>query len=296
MRESERPESGNEDGGERPREDLPQPQDTITAAPEPDSASPPPGAVPEPDEAPKRRPGRHLFALIALTVAGLAALGGGVFGLVWAFSRVPDPAQVTAVANAESARQWRWLPAGKIFPATIGYQTAFSTQTRATRVGIAPQEPCAQAFDGSLARLLDKQGCVTVLRATYADASRTVLDTVGIAVMKSEAAANAVDAKIMPSAPPGLLPLSFPGTIAAAFTRRAREQVSEHAEGRYLFFSAAGYADGRKTAVTGPSELSPSASRETTVDDLASSVAGAVAGPFSESSTPCADPEVRCSP
>lgn len=239
---------------------------------------------------------RRLAGLIGLMVVGLAALGGGVFGLVWAFTRVPNSAQVTAAANAESDQQWRWLTAGKIFPATVGYETSFSVKTQAALVGIAPQEPCAKAFDASLARTLDKQGCVTVLRATYADASHTVLATVGIAVMKSSDAADAVDNKITASSSSGLLPLSFPGTIAEAFTRQAREITSEAASGRYLVFYAAGFADGRKTSEIGPSDKSQATSGETTADDLASSLSNAVTNPLSAPSNPCNDREVRCSP
>lgn len=286
MQESERSDSGTEDDGERSGEDLPQSQDTITAAPEPGATSPTPGEVPKPDEAPKRKPGRRLFALIALTVAGLAALGGGVFGLAWAFSRVPDSAQVAAVADAESARQWRWLPAGRIFPATVGYQTSVSSvQTQATLVGIAPQASCAKAADKATARALTTAGCVAVLRATYTDASHTVLDTVGVAVMKSAAAANNADAALVSGATSGLLPVSFPGTVSSAFTRQGRVLMDMQVIGPYLVFDSAGYADGRKRVAV---------SIGFGLNDLTSALSTEVMRSFTPSSNPCVDREVRC--
>lgn len=293
MRESERSDSGTEDGGERSGEDLPQSQDTITAAPEPGATSSPPGEVPKPDEAPKRRPGRRLFALIALTVAGLAALGGGVFGLVWAFSRVPDSAQVTAVANAESARQWRWLPAGKLFPATVGYaSTAENVPLSAALVGIAPAVSCATGTDKATAKALTAAGCVTVLRATYTDASHTALDTVGIAVMKSSAAANNADSSLGSGTSSGLLPVSFPATVSSAFTAQGRTLMDTQVTGRYVIFDAAGYADGRKAVAASNGEGSTGG---TGVSDLASALSTSVMNELSPSGNPCADREVRCS-
>ena len=223
------------------------------------------------------------FGLIALAAVGIAALGGGITGLVWAYTRKPTPAQVTDAGNRLSAQQWRGLSAGQIFPSTVAYWTTFNIRTRATLVGIAPQESCALAFDAATVRVLDKDGCVTVLRATYTDASDTQLATIGIAVMTNAAAADKADSDLGPGSS-GVLPVSFPGTIAAGFTRQGREVFGLQATGRYVVFYTAGYSDGRK-AVTSSGTVSM---------DLAAGVAAGLADGLAAPSSPCASREVRC--
>jgi hypothetical protein len=242
-----------------------------------------PGA--EPDAKPRGK--KRLLALIALSVVGLAVLGGGIAGAVWAYTRQPTPDQVAAAGDRLSAQEWRTLTAGQIFPATVSYTDTLGRRTKATLVGIAPQASCATGFDAAAARVLDKAGCLTVLRATYADVSGAVLDTVGTAVMTSVAAANAADDDLGPGATTGLLPVSFPGTIAGGFTRQARELTGLQVAGRYLVASAAGYADGRKTADgTSSGESGPA--------DLSGNVADAVGNVLGSPSSPCANQEIRC--
>lgn len=289
MRESERPGRGTEDDSERSGEDQSQSQDTTTTAPEPGAASPPG----EPGKPKKRsKPSRRLLALAGLVVAGLAALGGGVFGLVWAFTRVPTSAQLSAAGNAESAQQWRWLTAGKLFPATVGYPASVSdARTSASLVGIAPQASCAKAADKATAKVLAATGCVTVLRATYTDASHTLLDTVGVAVMKSAQAANDADARLGSGTRSGLLPVSFPGTVSSLFASQGRALMDMQVTGRYVVFDSGGYADGRK-GVNGASGNDTSGG--TGLSDLVGALSNQVMNQFVSSSNPCGDREVRC--
>ena len=99
-------------------------------------------------------------------------------------SRHPTRAQINAAGQREFAVLWQRLPAGRIFPASVGYVNSLGADTTATLVGIAPQARCAAAVDARAAAVL-AAGCLTVLRATYTDASRTALATIGIAVMRS---------------------------------------------------------------------------------------------------------------
>ena len=247
----------------------------------------PAGSAGEPVRPPRRK--ARLIGIIALIVVGLAAIGGGAGGLVWAHLRKPTPAQVDAAGQQEYMQQWRWLTAGQIFPAKVSYTGAAGDQANATLVGIVPQAPCAAAFDASVARVLDAAGCVTVLRATYADASDTALVTIGVVVMPSTAVADSVSGKLELDQSHGLLPVSFPGTIAGKFTPKARETVGDRdTAGRYLVFYAGGYADGRKTAAD--------TNDEEVTFGMPSGLALSLVDTFSAPADPCADREVRCTP
>jgi hypothetical protein len=254
----------------------------------PTSPADPAAAVGEPAR-PRRR--ARLVTVIALLVVGLVAAGGGAGGLVWVHTRKPTPAQVAAAGQREFAVQWRWLTAGQIFPAKVGYTNALGYQANAILVGIAPQASCSAAFDAAAARVLNAAGCVTVLRATYADPSGTVLATIGLVVMRSTLAAEHAMAKLGSDDSIGLLPVSFPGTIADKFTRQARETMgSQGPTGNYDIFDTGGYADGRKTTP----EQSTSTTGDTVTSDLPTGLATALSTTFSSPSNPCALREVRC--
>jgi hypothetical protein len=217
-----------------------------------------------------------------------------VAGIVALASRHPTRAQVAAAGQRELGVLWERLSAGQIFPASVSYLSTLPGQMTATRVGIAPQAPCGTAVDASAAQVLAAAGCVTVLRATYADASGTALVTVGIAVMRSPGGATTVVRALAPSGHGGLLPVSFPGTVAGLFTMRARETAAvQSATGPYVFLYAAGYADGRSTTLrSAPNFLDYT--DETVTTDLGSGVATGVADAFQAPANPCADRNVQC--
>lgn len=238
---------------------------------------------------PERRWRRRL-ALALLTVAGLGAIGGGVAGLVTVHDRKPTAAQIAAAAQVAFARRWRGLTAGQIFPATVRYTSTSGVPRSAVRVGIAPAAPCARALDPAAARVLDTAGCVTVLRATYADASGTALATVGVAVMRDTSGADSAFGRIARGKLGGLLPVSFPGTIAARFRPAARETSSEQeGSGPYLLFDTSGYADGRAT-----SPDSTYLYGETVTTDLPTGLTNVIITTFTAPANPCAGQDVRC--
>jgi hypothetical protein len=93
---------------------------------------------------------RFSITLIVLFVgmAGLAASAAGVSAQL--LPRKFTPSQQQQIANWETARRWRALTAGKIFPAAITYQVPSDTLNAgsqlaltAYRVGIArlPRHP-----------------------------------------------------------------------------------------------------------------------------------------------------------
>jgi hypothetical protein len=52
--------------------------------------------------------------------------------------RRPTQAQISAAGQREFTVLWQRLPAGKIFPASVGYVNSLGAKTTATLVGIAP--------------------------------------------------------------------------------------------------------------------------------------------------------------
>jgi len=226
-------------------------------------------------------------------ITGLVAAGGGVAGLIAVASRHPTQAQISAAGQREFAVLWQRLPAGKIFPASVGYVNSLGAETKATLVGIAPQSPCAAAVDARAAAVLAAAGCLTVLRATYTDASRTALATVGIAVMRNSTGADTMLRTLAAGGHGGLLPVSFPGTVASLFTGKARETATaQSTAGPYLFLYAAGYADGRSTRLGPP--IGAAYLGETVTTDLGADVVTGLATAFQRPADPCSDRNVRC--
>ena len=241
---------------------------------------------------PGRRPRTFGIIIVLIFITGLGAAGGGAALLVAMASRHPTQAQISAAGQREFTLLWQRLPAGKIFPASVGYVNSLGADTTATLVGIAPQARYAAAVDARAAAVL-AAGCLTVLRATYTDASRTALATIGVAVMRSADGADAALQTLAAGGHGGLLPVSFPGTVASLFTGKARETASaQSAAGPYLFLYAAGYADGRATGLgprTGAAYLD-----ETVTTDLGAELVADLSATFQRPANPCSDRNVRC--
>jgi hypothetical protein len=135
---------------------------------------------------------------------------------------------------------------------------------------------------------------VTLLRATYADASQTALATIGIVVLRSPSGTGTVLHGLGAGGNGGLLPVSFPGTVASAFTGSARETYGvQGSAGPYVFLYAAGYADGRSTTLH-PSPTSFGYLGEFVTTDLGNGLANALATTFQAPANPCEDKDIRC--
>jgi hypothetical protein len=156
-------------------------------------------AEPEGSGEPPRRGGlgRRAIALIAvaLGVAGFLISATGV--VTQLLPRQFTAGQKQQIKAWEVAGRWQELTAGQIFPATVSYQLPAQVLQDSTplnldalRIGIAPQSGCgAGATTSAAAQVLRRDECKAVLRATYADPTRTYIMTVGVAVLPSDAAA-----------------------------------------------------------------------------------------------------------
>ena len=190
-------------------------------------------------------------------VLGLLGLAGAIPAVMnQAMPRKFTAAQRQQITDWEYAKRWRALPAGAIFPGSVGYpppatlDAGRSLTLGARRIGIAKEAACAAAADPSAAAILDRDGCATLLRATYADVTDSYVLTVGVAVLPSTAQASAAAAALT-SAPashglgPTVRAVPFGNTPAAAFSGSRRQLSGVLDAGTYVVLYTVGYADSR---------------------------------------------------
>ncbi|WP_371783108.1 hypothetical protein [Streptosporangium subroseum] len=207
------------------------------------------------NEAPgrRRRVWPALVTASALTlscavVAGVASSAAGA-----EFTRGPSQAELDRAAVSEVALRWQVWPAGRIFPATVGYAAEQGGEEKARRVGISPETRCDKAVDAKLLKALRQAGCRGILRATYLDALQGVVLTVGVAAFADEVGAARAKASLpragRPS--PGLRTLAFPGTVTDRFTSAGRQSSLVRQAGPYVVMATIGQIDGRPAKAVG---------------------------------------------
>jgi hypothetical protein len=173
------------------------------------------------------------------------------------------PAQRQRIEAWDVAQRWRTTPKTKLFPYRARYQldgwpigVSGSLHLLARRLGIAGPATCASAADAGrgIVAMLDHDGCQAVLRATYTDATSSMVLTVGVAVLGSQYSAVSAAHFLTGGVAKGegeisrrlmLAPVSVPDTPAAAFRTRQRQLSWVVGAGSYLVLATAGFADGR---------------------------------------------------
>ena len=205
-------------------------------------------------------------AVIAL-ILGLAGFAVAAFGIATQLlPRHFTASEQRQIEAWEVMRRWQAVPAGQIFPASVSYQLPATVlqdtvplNLDALRVGIAPQESdCAKAVTSApAAAALRRNGCEAVLRATYVDATRSFVMTVGVAVLPNATAATSADSGLVTPRlavarqasaqgrlPAGVLVVRFRGAGAGRYDYN-RQISNSFTAGPYLVMYAAGYSDGR---------------------------------------------------
>ncbi|MET9255951.1 hypothetical protein [Streptomyces sp. NPDC003717] len=212
----------------------------------------------EPDPTGTRPPGgrarTRLVAAIVCLVLGAGLIAGSVTGSRLAGDGAADGARD---AYATAGELWHSRPVDELFPPTVrgtGAGPGGADRTW-TRVAVAPDGGCARAFDPLLAKVLAPVGCRRLLRATYTDATRSHVTTVGLLFTEADAAGMAAlaarfekeglgrRADLMP------LPYAAPDTPAAGFgaAQRAAWTVSVLTDAPVVVYAVTGWADGRET-------------------------------------------------
>ncbi|WDF44566.1 hypothetical protein PBV52_08530 [Streptomyces sp. T12] len=188
----------------------------------------------------------------ACVVLGLGLIGGALTGS-WL---IGDPGEAGAQDTfAAAGSLWHSIPVDKLFPPTVIGQGAGpgGADRTWTRIAVAPDTGCANAFDPLLRKALAPAGCQRLLRATYIDATQSYVTTVGLLFTKADAAAmRALDTEftkegldrrsdLMPR------PYAAKGTLAAGFgaEQRASWTVSVLTDAPVVVYAVSGWADDR---------------------------------------------------
>jgi hypothetical protein len=195
---------------------------------------------------------RHTVAAAACVVLGLGLIGGAVTGS-WLVGDSSDAGEHGAFATA--AGLWHNVPVDRLFPPTVAGRGAGpgGADRTWTRIAVAPDTGCADAFDPLLRKALAPAGCDRLLRATYTDATQSHVTTVGLLFTKADAAGmRSLEARFKDEGLYGrtdLMPRSYAakGTPAAGFgdAQRASWTLSVLTDAPVVVYAVSGWADGR---------------------------------------------------
>ncbi|MFD1662200.1 hypothetical protein ACFSL4_29420 [Streptomyces caeni] len=192
-------------------------------------------------------------------VLGLGLIGGAVTGS-WLTGE--DSGQGARGAFAVAGSLWHSAPVDRFFPPTVdGTDAGPGGADRTwTRIAVAPDSGCQDAFDPLLRQALAPVGCLRLLRATYTDATRSHVTTVGLLFTRADAAAmgalkrrfedGGLDRRtdLMPR------PYAAKGTVAAGFgdAQRASWTISVRTDAPVVVYAVSGFADGRTVSEPQP--------------------------------------------
>ena len=195
-------------------------------------------------------------------VLGLGLIGGAVTGSWLVGGSGGDGGAPDTYAAAGTL--WHSVPVDKLFPPTVqgtGAGPGGADRTW-TRVAVAPDTGCKNAFDPLLHKALAPAGCRRLLRATYTDATQSFVTTVGLMFTKADAAS--MDALARRFRNEGLgtrtdlmpRPYAVKGTAAARFgpAQRASWTVSVLTDAPVVVYAVSGWSDGRRVDTPVPAE------------------------------------------
>ncbi|MEW2400154.1 hypothetical protein [Streptomyces sp. NPDC046862] len=217
---------------------------------------------PETRDDTQARPSRsRAVAAAACVVLGLGLIGGAVTGswLTGDADADGDRGSFTAAGQL-----WHGVPVDQLFPRTVDGEGAGpgGADRTWTRIAVAPDSGCRNAFDPLLRKALAPVGCLRLLRATYTDSTRSHVTTVGLLFTTADSAAMTLlksrfekdglarRTDLMP------LPYAAKGTVAAGFgaEQRASWTLSVLTDAPVVVYAVSGFADGRTVTEPQPAE------------------------------------------
>ncbi|MEU3727203.1 hypothetical protein [Streptomyces sp. NPDC031705] len=193
---------------------------------------------------PRRRPGRILGATLC-ALLGTALLAGAATA-AWSGYRSAHRPPAPEAAYREAAALWRSAPVDSLLPPVLdGPDAGPGGADRSwTRIALAPDADCAAALPADWRTALAATGCTRVLRATYTDATRSSLITVGLVFTPADAAAmNALRGH-----------LTVPPAYEYADARRAAWTATVADEAPAVVYAVSAFADGRTVDAPVPAE------------------------------------------
>ncbi|WP_405505100.1 hypothetical protein [Streptomyces purpurascens] len=208
-----------------------------------------------------RRGASQAAAAAACLVLGLGLISGAATGS-WLVGDSGEEGSRSTFATAGSL--WHSVPVDQLFPPTVQGQGAGpgGADRTWTRIAVAPDSGCKDAFDPLLRKALAPVGCERLLRATYTDATQSYVTTVGLLFTTADAPGmtslanrfrkERLDRRsdLMP------LPYAAQDTPAARFGKgqRASWTVSVLTEAPVVVYAVSGWADGRTVDDPQPAE------------------------------------------
>ncbi|MFJ4203211.1 hypothetical protein ACIP2Y_26785 [Streptomyces sviceus] len=203
----------------------------------------------------------RITAVAACVVLGLGLIGGAVTGS-WLIGGSGDEGRGDTFTQA--GELWHSVPVDQLFPPTVDGQGAGpgGADRTWTRIAVAPDSGCKDAFDPLLRKALAPVGCERLLRATYTDATQSYVTTVGLLFTDADATAmRDLDTRftreglgsrtdLMP------LPYAAKNTLAAGFgaEQRASWTISVLTDAPVVAYAVSGWADGRTVDTPEPAE------------------------------------------
>ncbi|MFF8297757.1 MULTISPECIES: hypothetical protein [Streptomyces] len=220
------------------------------------------------------RPRQRWRAAAAATcvVLGLGLIGGAATG-AWLTG---DSSAGTARSPYTAARAaWHSVPVDTLFPPTLKGRGAGpgGTHRTWTRAAVAADGTCKDGLDPLLLTTLRSVGCERMVRATYTDATRSAVTTVGLVFTEADASGmQALRTRFTEQklgARKDLMPRTYApeGTPAASFgsAQRASWTVNPLTEIPVVVLAVSGFADGRAVAEPQPAADAMASGAETDI-------------------------------
>lgn len=208
-----------------------------------------------------RRGRPQVVAAAVCLVLGVGLIGGAVAGS-WLAGDSGEKGADSAFTAAGS--MWHDVPVDELFPPTLQGEGAGPGDADRvwTRIAVAPDSDCEDAFDPLLRKLLAPLGCERLLRATYTDATQSHVTTVGLLFTRADTAGMASLAgrfdKERLDRRADLIPRPYAakGTAAAGFGagQRAAWTISVLTDAPVVVYAVSGWADGRGVETPLPAE------------------------------------------
>ncbi len=195
----------------------------------------------------------------ACVVLGLGLIGGAATG---AWLTGDSSAETTRSPYTAARAAWHSVPVDTLFPRTVQGRGAGpgGTHRTWTRVAVAADSTCTDGLDPLLLTTLRSVGCERLVRASYTDATRSAVTTVGLVFTEADASGMRVlrtrftEQKL--GARKDLMPRTYApeGTPAAPFGdgQRASWTVNPLTEIPVVVLAVSGFADGRAVAEPQP--------------------------------------------
>ncbi|MFI8263428.1 MULTISPECIES: hypothetical protein [unclassified Streptomyces] len=194
---------------------------------------------------PERRGAGRGIAVVVCAVLGVGLLGGAAVS-GWAEQRDAHRPLAAGAAYRKAGSLWREAPVDSLFPPVLdgGDAGPGGADRTWTRVALAPDSDCGPALAADWQAALAATGCTRVLRATYTDATRSSLVTVGMVFTPADAAGMEALRGHLP-APPGY---GFADSQRAAWTASVVPQAP------VVVYAVSAFTDGRTLDAPRPAE------------------------------------------